>query len=273
MIISRRQCLSGSAALIASPALGQFRLLRPLGSAAGYQSTLVNGYTPQFPTWQGLMWSADMGSTWNKNMNYCWQATTQRSRFEVHNSPYDRAQDDDVYKRRSELHANKNPVPNNTSLWGAFSFIDQPWSDPLGMSKTTGGSLVQMHGPDGGSPPIAFRRWGTGHFVVTTVGDLDSNNHKRYDAPLSFNTMHDLVYRCVLSPNAGQLDVWLDGKQIVSLKNQSIGFSKSGCYICMGPYFPSGVTCPVVVEYGNWARPGTASLSSRISHRPVWPTN
>ncbi|MGZ2411646.1 hypothetical protein ACUXST_001043 [Sphingomonas sp. F9_3S_D5_B_2] len=280
MTLSRRHCISagigaGAATLVSSRASAQLMNLyssTASAGAGGYLSTLISGYTPKYSKWQGMTWSADMGSTWVRNMDYAWRATQERCRFELHNTVNDRPSGDGSKKRRSELHLSRVKLPNNTQLWGAFSFKDQPWSDRAGMARTTGGTLMQMHAPGSGSPAFAIRRGGNGNLVITTVGELDPNNHKRYDSPLAFNTVHDVVYRCVLHPTAGQLDVWIDRRRVISLRNQSIGYAQSGHYACFGLYFSGGVTCPVVCEFGNWVTPSTASLSGRTTRSPAWPT-
>lgn len=294
MDISRRNFLVGGAGLaVAAPASAQFikpfvQVLRPLpatqvlhpltttaedSSYSAYGSTLVNGYTPKYPTWLGQTWAADMGSTWNPNMDHCWRSGFAKSRFELHNTTADRSSADPSTKRRTELHDKKHLLANGVEYWGAYSFIDHSWSDPAGMNtKTTGGAHFQMHMPAGGSPAFAFRRYKDGTFQITTCGDNDPvNNHKRYSQVLSFDAVHDIVYRCVIHPTAGQLDVWLDGKQVLSLRNQSIGTSSSGCYPCHGLYYGGGVTCTIVSERGNIAAPTTVNLSARIANAPAWP--
>lgn len=246
--------------------------LSTTSTATGYQPSLVNGYTPNHPTWHGHTWAADMGSTWNPNMPYCWEYTSTKARFELHNTSKDKGDNDPSTKRRSELHANKDRLPNGVEMWGAYSFLDHAWSDPAGMKAIgSGGAHSQMHMPSGGSPAFAFRRYKDGRFLVTTNGDNDpTSNHKRYIGTLSFGQVHDVVYRFTLHPTHGALDVWLDGRHIVSLWDSSIGSSEVGCYQCYGLYYGRGVTCSVVTEIGNIAFPSRTSLSSRITSRPRW---
>lgn len=237
----------------------------------GYSSSLINGFTPKQPNWLGKIWAADMGSTWNANLDHCWRLTSTQARFELHNTTLDHGQNDPSTKRRAELHANKYPLPNGVELWGAYSFVDHAWSDPAGMlALGSGGSHMQMHMPAGGSPAFSFRRYKDGRFSVTTNGDKDPiSNNRRYLGALSFDQAHDIVYRFVIDPLHGSLDVWLDGKQIVNLWDASIGTATAGCYACYGLYYGGGVTCPIVTEQGNIAFPSTTSLSSRIT-RPPW---
>lgn len=241
-------------------------------SYSQYASTQVSGYTPQYPTWLGQMWTAAMGATWSPNMDYSWRMTAHKSRFELHNTTNDRARDDPSTKRRTELHDKLHLLANGLTYWGAYSFIDHSWPDPVGMRNTTGGAHFQMHMPSGGSPAFAFRRDKYGNFTVTTNGDNDpTSNHKWYSQVLSFDQVHDIVYRCVIHPVNGQLDVWLDRKLVLSLRNVSLGTSQSGCYPCYGLYYGGGCTCSIVAEHANIAAPSTASLSGRTSISPAWP--
>jgi hypothetical protein len=241
-------------------------------SSDSYSSTLVDGYTPQYPSWLGHTWKADMGSTWNSGMDHCWRVAGSKSRFELRNTTNDRGSGDPSSKRRSELHENKTRMPNGVAMWGAHSFVDHAWSDPSGMlANGSGGAHMQMHMPSGGSPAFAFRRYKDGRFLITTNGDADStSNHKRYIAALSFDQPHDLVYRFILDALKGELDVWLDGRHVVSLRGASIGSYTAGCYLCLGLYYGGGVTCPIVAEYGNFAFPATSSLLSRTTAPPRW---
>lgn len=156
-------------------------------------------------------------------------------------------------------------------MWGAFSYRDTPWSNPAGMLAETGGCFIQMHWPGAGSPAFAFRRGRDGHLVITTRGDGQSNT-KRYDQPMSFGVAHDIVYRFVLGPQ-GALDVWLDGRQIVSFRGP-VGSATPGCYWCIGCYYSGGTGGNVVIqEYGNHVFPSTISLANRASSPLAWPTN
>ena len=213
-----------------------------------------------------------MGSTWNAGMDHCFRYDEDMARFEIQPTARDRAEHDKPDKRRSELHGTKNRLPNGVPLWGAMSFNHHGWSNPAGMAKGWGGVHGQIHmGKAGGSPALAFRRTREGRFLVTTSGEFDDLNRKRWTAPLSFDQVHDLVYRVVLDARAGQLDVWLDGRQVVHVANASIGSRVGGCYWCIGCYYSGGISCPVVAEYANHEFPSAKELSTRISSQPRWP--
>lgn len=241
-------------------------------ASAAYRSSLVDGYTPKRIDWDGYRWSADMGSTWNFGMDHCFRRSIDTARFEIRPTPRDRAAKDEPDKRRSELHCTKNRLPNGTGLWGAMSFNHHGWSDPAGMAKGWGGVHGQIHmGKLGGSPALAFRRTRDGQFLVTTRGELDQGNQRRWIGPVSFDEPHDLVYRVLLHPEGGELDVWLDGRKLVSLVGASIGSHRGGSYWCIGCYYSGGISCPVVAEFANHAFPSPRDLSARIASRPAWP--
>jgi hypothetical protein len=241
-------------------------------TATGYRSSLVDGYTPKRVDWDGYRWSADMGSTWNEGMDHCFQRTEDRARFEIRPTPRDRAAGDGPDKRRSELHCTRDRLPNGVALWGAMSFNHHRWSDPVGMARGWGGVHGQIHmGKFGGSPAVAFRRMRDGRFLVTTRGEFDSGNQRRWMAAVSFDEAHDLVYRVLLDPNRGELDVWLDGRKVVSINGASIGSQRGGSYWCIGCYYSGGISCPVVAEYANHVFPSPRDLSARIAGIPKWP--
>lgn len=242
------------------------------GASAGYRTSLVGGYTPKRIDWDGYRWSADMGSTWNAGMDHSFRHGEDMARFELQPTSRDRAAGDPPNKRRSELHCTKNRLPNGVPLWGAMSFIHHGWSDPQGMAQRSGGAHGQIHmGKFGGSPAVAFRRMRDGRFLVTTRGEFDDKNRKRWTAPVSFGEAHDLVYRVLLHPAEGELDVWLDGQHVVSVRDASIGSRVGGSYWCLGCYYSGGITCPVVAEFANHSFPSFGELRSRIAAAPAWP--
>jgi hypothetical protein len=179
--------------------------------------------------------------------------------------------------RRSELsgslYGDSTRLPNGTSLWGAFSTRHAAWDDVAGMKALTGGIYGQIHmgSTFGGSPALAFRRKSDGTFRITTRGEFDTDGTVRYQAPLSFGKVHDIVYNVVLDPVFGRVSVWIDGVLVVDVPRASIGHSNAESYWNVGVYFAGGVTSPVVAEYANHVYPQSGSLSARISHRPAWP--
>ncbi len=241
-----------------------------------YQSTLVNGYTPSPNSWGGREWRTNMGSTWNEGMDHCFRVTQNRARFELRNSTVDHSSNDPDTTRRSEisgsLYGDPTRLPNNVTLWGALQFNHHSWSDPAGMAKLWGGVHGQIHmGKSlGGSPALAFRRNKRGELKITTRGEFNTSGTTRYEKPLSFDQVHDLVYRVKLHEVGGALTVWLDGQKIIDVFGVSIGSHHAECYWAVGCYYSGGITCPVVAEYGNHVYPGTKDLSARIASPPIW---
>ena len=274
MPVSRRElCIAGVAIPVLSAAtLVLGRSPREPAARGAYRSSLVKGRTPNKIDWNGRSWSADMGSTWNEGMDHSFQLTENKARFEIEPSPRDRGENDDAHKRRSELHCTKQLLPNGVPLWGAMSFNHHGWSDRAGMAQVQGGVHGQVHMHKfRGSPALAFRRKGDGRFLVTTRGENDLDGNKRWTGQVPFDRVHDLVYRLVLHPTHGALDVWLDGASIVSVKDVSIGSSLGGCYWCIGCYYGGGVTCPVVAEFANHVFPDLSPLLARVKSPPQWP--
>ena len=274
-IFSRREvCIAGlTSALISSGCSGRG------AAASGYQPVLENGVAPPILSWAGRRWRCNMGSTWNPQMDHCLRLSRDRARFEIRNSPRDRAVNDPVGKRRSEisgsLPGDRTRLPNGVRLWGAMSFIHQRWSDPAGMATLPGGVHGQLHigSSFGGSPALAFRRSSTGEFVVTSRGENDRRGAGtiRYRAPLSFDEPHDLVYSVLLDPVGGLLRVWIDGRLVVDVRAISIGSRFAESFWNLGCYYGSGTTCPVVAEFANHAYPSAMDLGGRAANPAAWP--
>jgi hypothetical protein len=245
--------------------------------APAYRSTLNDGITPSPLAWAGRKWRCNMGSTWNRSMDHCLRLADSRARFEIRPTPNDRSKNDDAPKLRSELSGSlpgsRERLPNGVALWGATSFIHHRWADPAGMAERTGGVHGQIHigKTFGGSPALAFRRNKRGEFAVTTRGEHDPESRVRHVGALPFDQVHDLVYRLVLDPSDGALAVWLDGRQIVDVRGQSIGSQHAESYWAVGCYYAGGASCPVVAEYANHVYPAPVNLSGRIRRRPAWP--
>lgn len=245
-----------------------------------YYPTVNPTLTPAKMSFAGRRWRTNMGASWITDMPHSLRMTStgSRVRFEIRNTTNDRSINDSSDKRRAELSGSllgdSTRLPNGQSLWGAFSTIHAPWADPAGMSKLTGGVYGQIHmGSFGGSPAVAFRRRQDGSFRITTRGEFNTAGTVRYQAPLTFGEVHDIVYNVVLHPTAGSLKVWVDGRLVVNVANVSIGSTQGGSYWAFGAYFAGGVTSPVVAEYANHVYPSTTSLSGRVTSRPAWPTS
>ncbi len=252
---------------------GISRLARFDRRSTQYRSTLINGLTPGHIDWNGRKWRCAMGSTWNPAMDHSLRLTPDRARFEIREGPLNRGPADHGGKRRSEIRFPKSPrLPNEVPLWGAMSFVHHRWDDPAGMAAHWGGVHGQLHiGSEfGGSPAVAFRRTRQGAFAITTRGERDPDGTRRYERPLPFDELHSLVYRVVLSPRNGALQVWLNGQAVLDLRGVSIGSSEADCYWSLGCYYAGGVTCPIIAEFGDHIYPGLTDLSGRIRFKPDW---
>lgn len=251
----------------------------PDASTGGYYSMLgPDGLMPK----SGLAfadktnWQASCGATWVTGMDHSIRRSAgyQRIRFEVRDTVMDKTNGDELDTRRSELKNNIDRLYNDIDYWGALSFIHYRWADPAGMAQLFGGVYMQLHmGDFGGSPAVAFRRHKTGDFLITTRGQKNTANTKRYLGPLAWDTIHDIVYRVRCNPTSGQLDVWLNGAKIVGITKQSIGSNVAGYRPYVGCYFSGGITCPIIAEVGNYVYPGTVPLDARITNCPAWPSD
>lgn len=250
-------------------------------STALFLPTISPDLTPKELNFAGRKWRVNSGATFVTGMGHSVQRGQewQKIRFEVRNTADDNSSADADNIRRAELsgsiYGDPTRLPNGTSLWGAFSTKHHSWADPVGMRALKGGVYGQIHigSKFGGSPAVAFRRKDDGAFRVTTRGEFDTGGSIRYEGPLSFDQVHDIVYNVVLHPTAGKLRVWVDGTKIVDISNVSIGSSYADSYWAFGAYFAGGVTSPVIAEYANMTYPGTTSLLTRTTSRPAWPSN
>jgi hypothetical protein len=201
-------------------------------------------------------------------MGYAWQTRANGCRFELHNTSNDRSSEDPTTKRRAEIHDKVHLCDVGKVYWGAFSFKDTAFSDPAGMKAFAAGSHFQMHMPGGGSPVWALRRKGDGSSTITTN---PGGNKTRATFSVSFDAVHDCVYRQIIQPTNGELDVWIDGRQVLKYRG-ALSDSKSGngYYPCYGPYYGSGMSGVIVVEYANIAPPSLSDLSARLTAAPAW---
>lgn len=246
-----------------------------------YISTLVNGKTPSPYFWGGRDWRVNAGSFWTNNMDHSVMVSPagKKVRLEIRNTSNDRSINDRSTKRRAELsgsiYGDPTRLRNGVSLWGAFSTKHLGWADPAGMDELAGGVYGQIHMGNtfGGSPAVAFRRRSDGTFRITTRGEFDTEGTTRYQAPLSFDQVHDVVYNLVLDPVKGSLKVWIDGSQVVNVSDVSIGSRHADSYWAMGVYFSRGITSPVVAEYANHVYPSVTSIAGRVQAPPPWPAD
>ena len=246
-------------------------------TTSAYLTTLSPTYTPGELSWTGRKWRVNSAATRYTNMDHSLQRSSSWSklRFEVRRD--DPAMESNIEKRRAELsgsvYGDKTRLPNGVSLWGAFSTIHHSWADPEGMKNTWGGVYGQIHmGSPGGNPALAFRRRQNGRFLITSRSEFEASSVSRYEADLSWDVPHDIVYNVVLHPTNGRLRVWIDGRMVVDYTG-GIGHSAADHYWNFGLYFSKNVTSPAIAEYANHVYPATTSLSTRVTSRPAWPAS
>jgi hypothetical protein len=233
---------------------------------------------PQFGFEFGdITYSATGGPLTTSGMTHSIRTTANdsRIRFELQNTTNDKASGDTDPTKRIEIGVSTPTLANGTELWGAFSSKDTTWSDPAGMLAIggTGWPFFQVHyGSGGGSPALAFRRGPDGNLVITTRGDSDLGGTVRYNAALSFDAVHDFVYRITLSPTVGAVQVWCDGVSLINLTGISMGAVAADHFWRVGLYYTDGIACPIINERANIVAPAAASLASRTSAAPAWPT-
>lgn len=227
--------------------------------------------------WGGLTWPTITGGpTYVAGMSHSIKTTANdsRIRFELQNTSNDKAAGDTDPARRIEIGTDGTLLPNGVELWGAFSSKDTAWPDPAAQLAIggLGHPFFQIHyGSGGGSPALAFRRGPDGNLKITTRGDSDLPGTTRYDAALSFDAVHDFVYRLTLSPTVGALQVWVDGTSILNLTGISMGAAAADHYWRIGLYYAAGIAGTVVNERANIANLSTTSLASRPASPPAWP--
>lgn len=263
----------------------------PAGShaiiCASEADTIRSEYRPIEPsslpaaevTWAGRPWRVNSGAVKDPPLTYAIQTSHHgnKLRIELRDGARDNSPNDSPGVRRAELsgslYGDTTRLPNGQALWGAYTFRHHSWADPERMRALTGGVYGQIHmgSAFGGSPALAFRRTRSGAFQITTRGELDPEGSVRYEAPLSFDEVHDLVYRVILHPTDGSLTVWLDGEPIVQVTEASIGHSNGESYWNFGLYFSGGIADSVVAEFANHVYPAPESLENRVSAPPCWP--
>lgn len=227
--------------------------------------------------WGGLTWSNVAGGpTYVAGMSHSIKTTSNdsRIRFELQNTSSDRPSGDTDPGRRIEIGTDGTLLSNGVELWGAFSSKDTAWPDPAGQLAIggLGHPFFQIHfGSGGGSPALAFRRGPDGNLKITTRGDNDLPGTTRYDSALSFDAVHDFVYRLTLSPTAGAVQVWVDGTSLINLTGISMGAAAADHYWRIGLYYAAGIAGTVVNERANIANLSTTSLASRPASPPAWP--
>lgn len=199
-------------------------------------------------------------------------------RFEVRNSTQDRGLADSETVRRSELAFSRVRSGKNTVLWDAFGVLPEAYADPASMMESSGGLFSQMKTDGPGSPVLGMRRTRGDKLQITTRAiDEPGLGETLFEGEWKLGVPHYFVRRMVFGSGTGQLDVWMDGRKIVSARNIRMGSSNpaNAPYPKLGAYYSRGLgssPCSRVVnEFANYREPTTTNLSHLIKNPPPWP--
>lgn len=246
-----------------------------------YNTVLNHGaFSPPVVVFCGVGCAPSGGSRANPGLPYALMFSPRgdKLRTEIRNLDTNRRPEDGERVRRSEITPVRRPIPNDAVVWDALQIKPAPFSRPASMLKAEGGVIWQVKETGHGSPILAVRRTSDDRLRITTRNQNDPGNGKtRYLEPWSVGVAHDFVRRFKLSPTHGELDVWLDGKHIISLKGISMGYSDVGAtaFSKLGCYFPRGLgpdpASTSVCEFSHYVPPQCKSLFYRVNEPPLWP--
>lgn len=196
-------------------------------------------------------------------------------RFEVHSGDYwdGEAQQD---RNRSELSCGTKMPVFDTDIWysDAFRVVSVNYDD-----ITQHLIVGQLHATeDGGdistAPIFSFQASASGLLVKTATAATGPTSPVAQTTRLTWGglVLNKWVRRVVrIKPNnagAAELQVWLDGQEVLALTGISIGYPDA-----IGPYFKTGAyirdalpswSKPIIVENAN-VETGTASLVARVT--------
>lgn len=184
---------------------------------------------------------------------------------------------------RAEL-AKVGLYPRSTPLWGA---MDVKITGDVSKTWTGGGpNISQLYagtepGEKNKTPPLAFKVTPLGALEVQTRGDVSATTKVspptvvRASVPnANSGRIIRIVYRVLMDPVAGELDVWIDGKRLVTDRNVSIGYNDSTedskLQFKYGQY-RSHTDATIVTEFAN-VDFGTTSLMDRVRSIEPWPS-
>lgn len=216
----------------------------------------------------------------NAGQSYSLQKATNRAnsyRFEAHPGDFFSG-DTGLDRIRSELQCSTKES-FDTDIWVSFALKVSADPGVLSTSMVVGQFHQTEDGGDvSGYPPFEFNLQPDGLYVYTaTVADAVGASFYPQDlraGPLSFplGVYNRLVARCRFNwANAAQLDVWLNGVQVVSTAGISMGMND-----VVGPYWKYGVywrpetaAQNVSVEYMNLELSNSSLLARVASPLPV----
>lgn len=204
------------------------------------------------------------------------------ARFEVHAGENRGSIDGDL--ERAEI-ARVGQFPRGTELWGAFDLkvtgdVSQTW--PGGGPNVSQLFANPEPGESNKPPPLAFKVTQAGALEVHTRGDQTVTTvvTPRLVVRSSIPNANDgrvirVVYRVIMNPFDGELDVWINGVRVVRTRGASIGYNdttdESMLQFKIGQY-RSHTDEVIVTEFAN-VEFGTKNLLARISTPPAWPVD
>lgn len=216
----------------------------------------------------------------NAGQSYSLEKATNRGnsyRFEAHPGDFFSG-DTGLDRIRSELQCSTKES-FDTDIWVSFALKVSADPSVLSTSMVVG----QFHqtedaGDVSGYPPFEFNLQPDGLYVYTaTVADAVGGSFYPQDqraGPLSFplSVYNRLVARCRFNwSSAAELDVWLNGTQVVNAAGISMGMNDAqGPYWKYGLYWrPETAQQNVSAEYMNFEIGGSSLLSRVTSPLPV----
>jgi hypothetical protein len=193
-----------------------------------------------------------------------------RWRFEAKPGDYVLGQTDRI---RSELQCSQKETVSGVDVWlSDWVYIEQP-SGPL----TADIGIGQFHqtedaGDFSGFPPVIMEMGSGGLTVYTafassaTQATSWAHTTRLTNYPFSTLTWHRRVMRCRFGwSNDAQLDLWLDGTQVINLTGINMGMNDTvGPYYKFGGYGEQNNEQWLAVQYANVELSAT-TLVSRVS--------
>jgi hypothetical protein len=286
----RIAALALAACGFATPAAAQIRVINPFAAPQGSVQQLVTansatgdpactapatnltGFVPRTGnSWNGHKWGMNNALSWNHNVPdaLCWGIDSDFLKFVLHDTVYDRGQNDPSTKRRDEI-GSADTFKNGVHYWFAYSFI----LDVQNLNKNFGEAGLQIHWPSGASPAIGIRyaylNGGVG-FRVTTKDDASGNVNRGAAVPLTLGVPHDVVMEFQLGGPGAFEKVWLDGRLVSSYVGQVGSTIENGYSMRVGLYGAPflGMTGTYRVKHMA-VFPSTTVLSARVAAPPAW---
>ncbi len=215
----------------------------------------------------------DIGKSGLNNAGKPWSyaKTGRQERFEIRAGDHWKGE----HSERSEV-AIYQFVKSNVDIWQAYSLLIEPGPT----SRAPWCIFGQWHAykdlwDQYVSPPMAQFLTGDTFNVWTASDPALRQTIKNYPPPITRyqrpnfqrGLWHSFVQRTRFNAfGHGELQTWIDGQQILNLKQIPIGYNDViGPYFKYGVYRPPGDPTPMAARYANMEL-GYASLADRIKH-------